>query len=162
MPTQKKIEIVAKLKESFAGAPAYVFVDYRGLSVSRFTDLRSKLSRLGSTLTVAKNTLIEKATNFKNEGPTAILFAGKEALEAIKVLSDFAKTNPLTIKSGFLEGQTFSGDQILQIAQLPTREILLARIGSGAKSPLYRLVHVLSATQRKLVIVLSGVSKGKN
>lgn len=162
MPTQKKIEIVGKLKESFAGAAAYVFVDYRGLSVSGITDLRSKLSRLGATLTVAKNTLIEKATNLRNEGPTAILFAGKEALEAVKTLADFAKTNPITIKDGFFEGETFSGEQILRIAQLPPREVLLSRIGSGAKNPLYRLVHVLSAPARKLVIVLSGVAKGKN
>lgn len=161
MPNQKKIDIVNTLTEEFKKATAYVFVDYRGLTVSSLTDLRTKLWKIGSSLTIAKNTLIEKATQLRNDGPTAILFAGEEALAAIKTLSDFARTHSLTVKNGFFEGRAFDGEQILQIAQLPSRAILIGRIARGAKSPLYRLAQVLSANQRNLVIVLNGIASRK-
>lgn len=162
MPTERKVKIVKSLKEEFANASAYVFADYRGLKVSSITGLRSSLRKLGATFTVAKNTLIGKATDIKIEGPTAILFAKDKPLDAVKALVEFSKTNTsLKIKGGTFEGKAFSAEEILQLAALPAHEVLIGKIVGGIKSPLYSLANVLSGNQRKLVFVLSGIANKK-
>jgi len=160
MPTQKKIEIAKNLKDQFEKASAYVFVDFRGLSVAGLTQLRRSLEKLGASLSVAKNTLIEKAFNIKNDGPTAIVFAKENALPTLKALVESAKTlTTLKIKSGFFEGQSYNGDQIVEIANLPAREVLLGKIAGTLISPLYRLATALTENQRKLVIVLNEIAR---
>lgn len=162
MPTTKKIEIAKNLKEQFEKANSYVFVDYRGLTMANLSQLRKSLEKLGGSLTVAKNTLIEKATNIKNDGPTAILFAHDNPLLTIKALvagiKDFAS---LKVKNGFFDGQNFTGEQILAIAQLPSREALIAKLAGVLKSPVYRLSNTLPANQRKFVLVLNSIAKSK-
>ena len=92
MPTTKKIEIAKNLKEQFQKANAYVFVDFRGLTMANLSQLRLTLGHLGASFTVAKNTLIERATDIKNNGPTAILFAKDDPLSAIKALFEASKS----------------------------------------------------------------------
>lgn len=162
MPTQRKIEIVQNLKASFGQAQAYLFLDFRGLTMANLSQLRQTLAKLGATLTVAKNSLIEKATGLKNEGPTAVLLVKDDALASIKAVAQAAKNfTSLQIKNGFFDGRAFSGSELLTIAQLPSREVLLSRLCGSLQSPLSRLAIVLSGSQRKLVIVLSSLAHQK-
>lgn len=163
MPTAEKIEIVNSLKDKFGRAQSYVFLDYRGLTMLALNQLRASLSQLGASLQVAKNTLIEKAAGLKNEGPTAIIFTGETPLETIKALANFIKNNPsMTVKSGLFEGKTYGGPEILAIAALPTRAVLLSQLVLGLKFPLYRLTQALSGSQRNLLSVLARIASKKS
>ena len=163
MPTQKKIEIVNNLKEEFAAASAYIFADFRGMTVTSLSQLRNALWKLGANFSVAKNTLIEKAVNIKNDGPTAVLFAKDNPLAALKTLVEFTKNNPaLRVKSGFFEGMTYTGEEIVTIAKLPSREVLLGKLAGSLISPIQRFLGALSGNQRKLVIVLNSIASKKS
>ncbi len=163
MPTQKKIEIVNNLKEEFDSASAYIFADYRGMTVERISELRNALWKLGANFSVAKNTLIEKAINIKNEGPTAVLFAKDNPLAALKTLVEFTKNNPaLKVKGGSFEGRVYSGEEIIIITKLPSREVLLGQLAGSLISPIQRLLGALSENQRKLVIVLNSIASKKS
>ena len=163
MPTQKKIEIVNNLKEEFAASSAYIFADFRGMTVTNLSQLRNALWKLGATLSVAKNTLIEKAVNIKNEGPTAVLFAKDNPLAALKALVEFTKNSPtLKVKGGSFEGKVYTGEEIVTIAKLPSREVLLGKLAGSLISPIQRLLGALSGNQRKLVIVLNSIASKKS
>ena len=163
MPTPKKIEIVNNLKEEFAASSAYIFADYRGMTVERISELRNALWKLGANFSVAKNTLIEKAINIKNEGPTAVLFAKDNPLAALKTLVEFTKNNPaLKVKGGSFEGRVYSGEEIIIITKLPSREVLLGQLAGSLISPIQRLLGALSENQRKLVIVLNSIASKKS
>lgn len=163
MPTAKKIEIVNNLKEEFDGASAYIFADFRGMTVTSLSQLRNALWKLGANFSVAKNTLIEKAINIKNDGPTAVLFAKDNPLAALKTLVEFTKNNPtLKVKGGSFEGRTYTGDEIVTIASLPSREVLLGKLTGNLISPIRRLLGVFSGNQQKLVIVLNSIASKKS
>ena len=127
-------EIVSKIKDS----ESVILFTYQGLTVSDLSDLRIKLKECDSDLKVYKNTLTKRALDELNisldgflEGPNAILF-GKDLLEPIKVISEFAKNNKkVDIKVGIISGDVASLEVIKEYASIPSREGLLTMLAGG-------------------------------
>jgi len=142
MPNAEKTTAVAEISEQFTSSSAAVITEYRGLSVKQLTDLRRALGR-ETTYAVVKNTLTKRAAADAGVviddqllvGPTAIAFISGDPVEAAKGLRDFAKTNPLlVIKGGILDGKALSADEVNRIADLESREVLLAKIAGILKA----------------------------
>jgi large subunit ribosomal protein L10 len=142
MPNTEKVNAVAELTEQFSSSSAAVITEYRGLTVKQLRDLRRALGR-DTTYAVVKNTLTKRAASDAGvaiddallTGPTAIAFVRGDAVEAAKGLRDFARTHPLlVIKGGVLDGNLLSASEIGKIADLESREVLLAKVAGGLKA----------------------------
>jgi large subunit ribosomal protein L10 len=142
MPNTEKVGAVAELTEHFSSSSAALITEYRGLTVKQITDLRRALGR-DTTYAVVKNTLTRRAAADAGvtiegsllQGPTAIAFVKGDPVEAAKGLRDFAKAHPLlVIKGGVLDGKALSADEISKIADLESREMLLAKLAGALKA----------------------------
>ncbi|MBM7853816.1 large subunit ribosomal protein L10 [Desulfohalotomaculum tongense] len=172
MPTrQEKEQMVAELKEKMEKAQVVILADYHGITVDKITELRSQLRKAGCELKVAKNTLTKIAAKELGiegldsylVGPTVLTFGYQDPAAAAKILSKFAKEikEGLDIKVGVLEGAVVDKGQIKELANLPSREELLAKVVGGMQAPLYGFAGVLAANLRNLVYVLEAVRKNK-
>jgi large subunit ribosomal protein L10 len=168
MPNAEKISGVAEIAERFASSSATVLTEYRGLSVKQITDLRRALGR-DTTYAVVKNTLTKRAAADAGlpiddsllTGPTAIAFVHGDPVEAARGLRDFARANPvLVIKGGVLDGEALTADELAKIADLESREVLLARLAGALKAlptraaglfqaPLSQLARLAKALEEK-------------
>jgi large subunit ribosomal protein L10 len=153
MSRADKTAAIAELAEKFRSSNATVLTEYRGLSVKQITDLRGAL-RGNATYAVVKNTLTELAakeagvTAFDGQlvGPSAIAFVDGDPVEAAKGLRDFAKANPLlVIKSGLLDGKALSAAEITKLADLESREVLLAKLAGALQASLSQAVYLFAA-----------------
>jgi large subunit ribosomal protein L10 len=153
MATAAKSAAIAELAESFRSSGAVVLTEYRGLTVKQLTTLRSSI-REHATYAVVKNTLTERAakeagvTAFEGQlvGPSAIAFVTGDPVEAAKRLRDFAKANPLlVIKAGVLDGKPLSADDIRKLADLESREVLLAKLAGAMNASLTKAVYLFAA-----------------
>jgi large subunit ribosomal protein L10 len=142
MAKPDKVAAVAEIAESFRTSSATVITKYDGLSVAQLTKLRRSLGT-SAKYRVAKNTLVRLAAKDAGIegledlfiGPTAIAFVEGEAVDAAKALRDFAKeNNALVIKGGYMDGRTLSVDEIARIADLDSREVLLAKAAGAFKA----------------------------
>ncbi|MGC5022169.1 50S ribosomal protein L10 [Micromonospora sp. DT47] len=152
-----KATAVAELTESFRNAGAAVLTEYRGLTVSQLTQLRRSLGK-ETTYTVAKNTLAKRAATEAGisgldelfTGPTALTFVSGDVVEAAKGLRDFAKTNPkLVIKGGVFEGKAISAAEVTKLADLESREVLLAKLAGAMKGNLSKAAALFQAPLSK-------------
>jgi len=148
-----KAESVAELTEHFRGASASVLTEYRGLTVAQITNLRRSLGRQ-TTYAVAKNTLAKRAAvdagisglDALFTGPTAVAFVTGDPVEAAKSLREFAKAHPaLVIKGGVFEGKPISAAEVAKIADLESREVLLAKLAGGMKANLAKAAALFQA-----------------
>jgi len=144
MASPDKVAAVAELVEEFRESNGAVLTEYRGLTVKQLQELRRSLAG-NANYAVAKNTLTKLAAKQANVelpdellvGPTAIAFITGDVVEAAKGLRDFAKANAqLVIKGGFLEGKVLQPDEIKKLADLESREVLLAKLAGGMKASL--------------------------
>ena len=142
MPNSEKVSAVAEIVDHFNTSAATVLTEYRGLSVKQLSQLRKALGS-ETTYAVVKNTLTKRAAAEAGVaiddtllvGPTAIAFVKGDPVEAAKGLRDFAKTNPLlVIKGGFYEGKALSAAEVGKIADLESREVLLAKVAGVLKA----------------------------
>jgi large subunit ribosomal protein L10 len=142
MPNKEKLGAVAEIVDHFNESSATVITEYRGLTVKQVTQLRQALGA-DATYTVVKNTLTRRAAaeagvsidDSMLVGPTAIAFVKGDPVAAAKGLREFAKANPLLIiKGGVLEGRSLSAAEVNQIADLESREVLLAKIAGVLKA----------------------------
>jgi len=142
MPNKEKLGAVAEIVDHFNESSATVITEYRGLTVKQVTQLRQALGA-DATYTVVKNTLTRRAAaeagvsidDSMLVGPTAIAFVKGDPVAAAKGLREFAKANPLlVIKGGVLEGRSLSAAEVNQIADLESREVLLAKIAGVLKA----------------------------
>jgi large subunit ribosomal protein L10 len=142
MARADKATAVAELKNEFEGSSAAVLTEYRGLTVAQLKELRTSLGE-NAKFAVAKNTLTKIAANEAGVtglddllvGPTAVAFVKGDVVEAAKGLRDFAKANPLlVIKGGVLEGKTLDATEITKLADLESREVLLAKLAGALKA----------------------------
>ena len=165
-----KEEKVAALHTKFAGAKGVILSAYRGLNVQQMAELRSRLREAAVELQVAKNTLARRAadgTHFVQltdhfVGPTSIAFTTSDVVAMAKVLSEYAKSEPkLEIRAGLIEGKIISPQEIAALAELPPREVLLARLLASMQGPLAGLVGVLQGSLRQLLYVLSAIQEAK-
>jgi large subunit ribosomal protein L10 len=142
MPNKEKLAAVTEIVEHFNESAATVITEYRGLTVKQISQLRRSLGR-DTTYSVLKNTLTKRAASQAGVaiddsllvGPTAIAFVKGDPVEAAKGLRDFAKTNPLlVIKGGVLDGKALSAAEVNRIADLESREVLLAKVAGVLKA----------------------------
>ncbi|QOC90265.1 50S ribosomal protein L10 [Micromonospora craniellae] len=152
-----KTTAVAELTENFRSAGATVLTEYRGLTVSQLTQLRRSLGK-ETTYTVAKNTLAKRAAADAGisgldelfTGPTALTFVSGDVVEAAKGLRDFAKSNPkLVIKGGVFEGKAISAAEVTKLADLESREVLLAKLAGAMKGNLSKAAALFQAPLSK-------------
>jgi large subunit ribosomal protein L10 len=152
-----KAAAVAELTESFRASPATVLTEYRGLTVAQLTALRRSLGR-ETTYAVAKNTLAKRAAADAGiagldelfTGPTALAFVSGDPVEAAKGLRDFAKTHPLlVIKGGVFEGRAITAAEVNKIADLESREVLLAKLAGAMKANLSKAAALFQAPLSK-------------
>jgi len=148
-----KAAAVADLTEQFRESSAAVLTEYRGLTMSQLTTLRRSLGR-ETTYAVSKNTLTKLAAQDAGldglaellSGPTAIAFVKGDPVEAAKGLRDFAKTHPLlVIKGGVLDGKALTADEIKKLADLESREVLLAKLAGAMKANLSKAAATFQA-----------------
>lgn len=153
MARPDKTADVAELVESFQESAGAVLTEYRGLTVKQLQDLRRSLGE-NANYAVVKNTLTKiAATEAGVEGfddllvgPTAIAFINGDVVEVAKGLRDFAKAHPaLVIKGGFLEGKSLDAKEIAKLADLESREVLLAKLAGGMLASLSQAVYLLNA-----------------
>ncbi|GAB3162171.1 MULTISPECIES: 50S ribosomal protein L10 [Microbispora] len=142
MAKAEKSVAIAELKSEFEGSSAAVLTEYRGLTVAQLKQLRVSLGG-NAKFAVAKNTLTKIAANNAGitslddlfQGPTAIAFVKGDVVEAAKGLRDFAKANPLlVIKGGVVDGKSMTPDEITKLADLESREVLLAKLAGALKA----------------------------
>jgi large subunit ribosomal protein L10 len=166
---EEKAQVVAEIKERFQNSTGVVLADYRGLTVSEVTQLRAQLRQAGVEYRVLKNTLVRRAANEVGiegldpylEGPTAVAFSADPVAPA-KVLADFAKTaKTFTIKGGVVEGKVIDLAGVKALADLPSREVLLAQVLRGMQAPLAGMANVLQGPIRKMGYALEEVRKLK-
>jgi large subunit ribosomal protein L10 len=153
MAKPDKVAAVTDLADRFRDSSAAVITEYSGLTVSQITNLRRSLGT-GATYRVAKNTLVKRAAADAGVegleelfiGPTAIAFVTGEPVDAAKVLRDFAKDNKgLVIKGGYMDGRRLSVDEVTQIADLDSRDVLLAKLAGAMNGILANMAGLLAA-----------------
>ena len=158
MARPDKEAAVAELTEDFRTATATVLTEYRGLSVTSMKQLRRALGAT-TKYSVVKNTLTKIAA--KNAGvdlspellvgPSAVAFIKGDAIDAAKSLRDFAKENPfLVIKGGIYEGKAVTKEELMQLANLESREVLLAKLAGAMKGSLAKAARIFDALRIKL------------
>jgi len=169
MAKAEKVSAVAEISEQFKGATAAVVTEYRGLSVTRLTELRRALGT-GATYSVAKNTLVKRAAADAGieglddlfVGPTAIAFIKGEPVDAAKAIKAFAKDNKaLVIKGGYMDGRALSVDEVNRIADLESREVLLAKLAGAMKGNLAKAAGLFNAPASQVARLAAALQEKK-
>ncbi|MDR0347739.1 MAG: 50S ribosomal protein L10 [Coriobacteriales bacterium] len=167
MPNQAKVELVNKIRENLSAADAVWVVDYRGLTVKQAEDLRARIREQGASFKVYKNSFAERALTELGlpslgailEGPSAFVFVSGDPVASAKTIKGFAKENEkLELKGGLLNGAIVTADQIRAIADLPSREELIAKLIGSIRSPLTGIVQVLNGPASKLVRTIGAIA----
>ena len=155
----KKQSDVESLKEKFANAKLVILADYRGINVEDVTKMRAELRKDENTeYLVAKNSTLRfavKGTEYeaiseKMEGPTAIVFSNEDYVGPAKVLYDYAKTSDFyKIKGGIMDGKVIEAEEIIKLAKLPSREMLLTQVATALLANIRNLAVVLDQVAKK-------------
>jgi large subunit ribosomal protein L10 len=157
---------VADLTDQFRNSSATLLTEYRGLTVAQITTLRRALGQTAS-YQVAKNTLAKRAASDAGiagldalfTGPTALAFVSGDPVEAAKSIRDFAKTNPLLIiKGGVFEGKAISAAEVSKIADLESREVLLAKLAGAMKANLSKAAALFQAPLSKTARLVAALA----
>ena len=169
MARPDKTTAVAELTEEFRSSSAAVLTEYRGLTVAELKELRRSLG-VDTSYAVVKNTLTKIAAREAGvvafddllQGPSAIAFVKGDPVEAAKGLRDFAKTHPLlVIKGGVLDGKALSPSELTKLADLESREVLLAKMAGALQASLTNAVSLFAAPLAKTARVLEALRQQK-
>lgn len=153
MARADKAAAVAEIADQFRDSSGAVLTEYRGLTVKQLKELRTALGE-NATYAVVKNTLTRIAAKEAGidafdgllVGPSALAFIHGDAVTVAKSLRDFAKENPqLVIKGGYFDGAPISPEEVMQLANLETREVLLAKLAGAFKASLYGAAYMFNA-----------------
>lgn len=170
MNIESKQQFVEALQERLKKSRVVILTDYKGLDVAAMTELRSKLREADVEYQVIKNTMLRRAVEGTDieviqgefKGPSAIALSVEDPVAPAKILTDFAKTNPkLEIRVGVLEGKVLDLASIKALADLPSREELLATVLSAMIAVPRSLVTALSDVPRRMVNVLQAIKDQK-
>jgi large subunit ribosomal protein L10 len=165
-PRPEKVAVVTEVRERFETADAALLTEYRGLNVKALADLRRQLRPAGGEYKVYKNTLVRFAARDLGAdelealltGPTAITFVKGDAAAAAKTLRDYARTNQsLVVKGGLLGGKVLSASEVQALADLPSRDVLLAQLAGAFQAPLVKLAGLLQALPRNFAYGLKAL-----
>jgi len=166
----EKAATIADLTARLKASSTAVLADYRGMTVGQMRDLRTKLRGGGIEMVVVKNTLARRAAKAAGYeplgaelvGPIAMLFAVDDVSAPARILNDYIRANrKMVIKGGLLEGQVIKADAVTELADLPSREVLLSRLLGAMKAPLGNLASVLQAPLTKFARTLEAVRSQK-
>jgi large subunit ribosomal protein L10 len=169
MAKADKATAVADIAEQFAGSTATLITEYRGLTVANLAELRRSLAG-SATYTVAKNTLIKRAASQAGiegldelfAGPTAIAFVSGEAVDAAKAIKTFAKENKaLVIKGGYMDGHPLTVAEVERIADLESRDVLLAKLAGAMKGNLAKAAGLFSAPAAQVARLAAALQEKK-
>jgi large subunit ribosomal protein L10 len=161
-----KIAVVDEVRTRIGDASASIVSEYRGLSVAELAELRTALAAVGGDYRIFKNTLVRRAIDGGEyqplseylSGPSALTFVQGDVSAVAKALKDFARGNPLlVIKGGLADGSLLSSSDLSALADLPPRDVLLARIAGALAAPLQQMAGLLQALPRNLAYGLSAL-----
>jgi large subunit ribosomal protein L10 len=168
---QKKIEIVADLNEKIGRSTAIIFTNFEKVTHKQLETLKKAIKPMEAEYIVAKNSLILRALEENKiklegenllEGPTGTLLLYGDVVSPLKQLAKTIKElGLLNVKLGIMENKFLTGEQVLKISTLPAREVLLAQVAAGLKSPISGLHRALNWNLQKLVMTLAAVAKNK-
>ncbi len=170
MRKEEKKEIVKKLKEELGDINGVFLCNFNGLSVAKDTQLRGKMRECGASYTVVKNTLLKLAfadsdfaqINDHLVGNTALAHNQEDVVALAKVIRDFAKENEaFRFKAGVIEGKVIDINQLDSLANLPSKEVLVAKMMFMLNYPVQGLVTSLSGVMRKLAVALDQIKLQK-
>ncbi|HMC52431.1 MAG TPA: 50S ribosomal protein L10 [Acidimicrobiales bacterium] len=165
-PRAEKVAVVREVRERLDSAEAAILTEYRGLRVSELAALRRALREAGGEYRIYKNTLARLAVRDVGigeleaalTGPTAIAFVKGDPVTVARALRDFARTNPnLVVKGGLLGPRVLSGLDATALADIPPRDVLLARVAGGLAAPLTKFAGLLQALPRNLAYGLKAL-----
>jgi large subunit ribosomal protein L10 len=165
-PRPEKVAVVTEVRQRLDGSEAAILTEYRGLSTREMAALRQALTAAGGDYKIYKNTLVKLAIaggphqplESLLQGPTAIAFVSGEVSAVAKALRDYARTNPNLIVKGGLHGEGFLSAQDLGVlADLPSRDVLLARLAGAIAAPMQQMAGLLQALPRSLAYGLSAL-----
>jgi len=166
MPSQAKYAAVEQIKADLEAADAVWVVDYRGLTVKEAEALRASIRAQDAVLKVYKNSLTELALKDLElpdmgsvlEGPSAFVFASGDPVASAKAIKAFAQSNSkLELKGGLMDGQVLSAEQVRAVADLPSREELVAKLLGTIQNPLTGLVRVLNGPMSAFARVVGAI-----
>ena len=166
-PRAEKVAVVDEVRERLAAASASVVTEYRGLAVAQLAQLRQTLTAAGGDYKIFKNTLVRLAVADGEHrllepllaGPTGIAFVHGDVSAVAKALRDFSRANAhLVVKGGLLDGNLLSSAELATLADLPSREVLLARIAGAIAAPMRQLGALMEALPRNLAYGLSALA----
>lgn len=171
MNKEGKQQIVAEMHDKLQRAKAVFLADFRGMSVGKATELRNELRKADVEYKVVKNTLLELACRDTDKavlndhfaGPTAVALSYDDPVSAAKVLSKFAKEpqSTLKLKAAVLSGKAISANDIQALAELPSREVLIAKLLGTMQAPTANFVGVLAAVPGSFVRALNAIREKK-
>lgn len=158
-----KSAVVSEIAEKLEKASSVVVIDYKGLTVEQVTDLRSQMREAGVDYKVYKNTLVRRAAakvggdalaNFNDEllvGTNAIAFGYEDPVAPARILKGFMDKNPnkIKLKMGVVEGEFYDEAKIISIAEIPSKEVLIAKLLGSLKAPMSNFVYLLDAVAKK-------------
>ncbi|MGI6109731.1 MAG: 50S ribosomal protein L10 [Eubacteriaceae bacterium] len=165
-----KSQLVSEIAEKLKNSPSTIVVDYRGLNVDEVTNLRKQARDAGVEYKVYKNTMVRRALEQAGiegmeeyfTGPTAVAFAAEDAVTPAKILNDFTKDHKnLEIKAGLVDGKVVDTAGVVQLAKLPSKEVLIAQVLGGLNAPITGFVGVLNANLRGLAVALGQIAEQK-
>ena len=167
----EKQETVQTYQDGLATAPHAFLVGFSGITVPQVTDLRDRVRQNGGHYEVVKNTLALIAINDQPlgdlkehfTGPTAVAYTSEDVVGLAKALTEFRKEVPaIEFKAGLVDGQAVSAEQLEDIAKMPSREELMAKLLFLLQSPVTRFARVLNALTRDFVVVLNQIAEKKD
>jgi large subunit ribosomal protein L10 len=155
----RKVEVIDEVKTRMGAAAASIVSEYRGLTVAEMADLRAALAAAGGDYKIFKNTLVRRAIDGGEyqplseylSGPSALTFVEGDISAVAKALRDFSRANPLlVIKGGLADGSLLSPSDLAALADLPPREVLLARLAGALAAPMQQMAGLLKALPQNL------------
>jgi large subunit ribosomal protein L10 len=161
-----KVEVVDEVKTRLGDSTASIVSEYRGLTVAELAALRDALAAVGGDYKIFKNTLVRRAVDGNDyqplseylSGPTALTFVQGDISAVAKALRDFSRANPLlVIKGGLADGSLLSPSDLAALADLPSREVLLARLAGALAAPMQQMASLLKALPQNLAYGISAL-----